>query len=195
MGDAPDDADEDPRHDLELPDDAPGRRRFLKLATCALGGGIGLVVAVPAVKYLLDPVGRRVVTTGDEPIDLIAVDALHVGAAPVKVTVVARSVRDAWSTSTDVPLGAVWLTRTGELEVEAFSSICPHLGCAVAFDPGSQHFKCPCHDSAFGADGARIAGPAERGLDMLEAKVDPDTRRVSVRWVRYRQGGSEKVPV
>jgi menaquinol-cytochrome c reductase iron-sulfur subunit len=186
MGDAPDD---------EVPEGSPGRRRFLKIATCAIGGGIGLVVTVPAVTYLLDPVGRRVVTTGDEPIDLIGIDELKIGAAPVKVTVVARSVRDAWATSTDVPLGAVWLTRTGDLEVVAFSSICPHLGCAVGFDAASQHFKCPCHDSAFGADGAYITGPSERGLDSLEASVDPKERRVSVRWVRYRQGGSEKVPV
>ena len=30
--------------------DDPGRRRFLKIATCALGGGMGAVVAVPVVR-------------------------------------------------------------------------------------------------------------------------------------------------
>lgn len=185
---------DDPRHGLELPDAEPGRRRFLKIATCAIGGGIGLVVAIPAAKYLLDPVGRRVVTTGDEPIDVIGLDDLDVDGAPVKVTVIAREVRDAWSTSTDVPLGAVWLTRTADTTVVAYSSICPHLGCAVAYDAGSSHFKCPCHDSAFAATGERLAGPAERGLDALEATVDPATRRVAIKWVRFRQGGTDKVP-
>jgi Rieske Fe-S protein len=192
MADDPDD--DDPRHGLQLPEGDPGRRRFLKLATCAVGGGIGLVVAVPAVKYLLDPVGRRVVSTGVEPIDVIGVDDLEVGAKPTKVTVVARSVRDSWSTSTDVPLGAVWLTRTGDATVRAFSSVCPHLGCAVGFDANIGHYKCPCHDSAFDVDGHRISGPTERGLDELQADVDKDSRRVLVTWVRYRQGGSEKVP-
>jgi Rieske Fe-S protein len=191
MGEARDDDDD---HDLEVPPGDPGRRRFLKIATCAIGGGIGAVVVVPAVKYLLDPVGRKVVTTPDEPIDVMNLDDLEVGAPPVKVSVVARSVRDAWSTSTDVPLGAVWLTRTGESTVVAYSSVCPHLGCAVGFDPSAGHYRCPCHDSAFDASGKRLAGPAERGLDALDTSIDPASRRVSVRWVRYRQGGTEKVP-
>jgi menaquinol-cytochrome c reductase iron-sulfur subunit len=191
MADLPDD--EDPRHGVLLPPASPGRRRFLKLATCALGGGIGVVVVVPAVKYLLDPVGRRVVTTGDEPIDVIGLDDLAIGAPPVRVSVVARSVRDGWSTSTDVALGSVWLSRTGDATVVAFSAVCPHLGCAVGYDARAGHFRCPCHDSAFTSTGERIAGPAERGLDALDVTVDAEARRVLVTWVRYRQGGSEKV--
>jgi Rieske Fe-S protein len=72
--------------------------------------------------------------------------------------------------------------------------VCPHLGCAVAYDPKAAHYRCPCHDSAFDASGNRIAGPAERGLDTLATTVDPQSRRVSIAWVRYRQGGTEKVP-
>ncbi|MCA9679284.1 MAG: ubiquinol-cytochrome c reductase iron-sulfur subunit [Kofleriaceae bacterium] len=192
-------ADEDADGDDDVPgdrgDDASqlGRRRFLKVATCAIGGGIGLVVAVPAVKYLLDPVGRRVVTTGGEPIDVIALDHLEVGGPPVRVRLIAREVRDAWSTVRDVPLGSVWLRRTGDRDVEALSAICPHLGCAVAFEPGQQRYQCPCHDSRFDTSGKRLGGPAERGLDPLPVEVDGD--RVKVAWIRYRQGGSDREPV
>ena len=175
--------------------DDPGRRRFLKLATCAVGGGIGLVVAAPAVSYLLDPVGRRTVTTGDEPIDVIGVDDLEIGGKPTRVTIVARSVRDGWSTATDVPLGSVWLTRTDDTTVVALSAVCPHLGCGVDFDAGADRYRCPCHDSAFDLEGKRLTGPAERGLDSLTAEVDKDSRRVLVKWVRFREGGSDKVPV
>jgi Rieske Fe-S protein len=173
--------------------DDPGRRRFLKIATCALGGGMGAVVAVPAVRYLLFPMGRKVVLSGGEPIDVCALDQLVVGAPPVRVPVIARSVRDAWSTVTDVPLGAAWLRRTADDKVEALSSICPHLGCAVALDAAGQAFQCPCHDSSFKIDGARESGPAERGLDPLAVEVVDG--RVRVTWVQYRQGGTDREPV
>jgi len=183
----------DPRHAVEIPPGDPGRRRFLKIATCAIGGGIGLVVAVPAAKYLLYPVGEKVVSSGDDPIDVIALDQLKVGAPPTRVTLVAREERDAWSTVNDVPLGAVWLTRPEEDKVVAFSAICLHLGCAVQFDDGAGRYHCPCHDSVFTPTGDYVSGPAERGMDPLEVTIDKD-KRVLVKWVRFRQGGGDRVP-
>ena len=53
----------DDRHDVVIPEGDPGRRRFLKIATCAIGGGIGAVVAVPAARYLLYPVGSLTIST------------------------------------------------------------------------------------------------------------------------------------
>src|SRR5687768_467758 len=128
--------------DEEIPPGDPGRRRFLKIATCAIGGGIGAIVTVPAVSYLLHPVGKKVVIAGDEPIDVIGLDDLVVGAPPVKIALVAAMVRDAWSSVEDVPLGAVWISRPRGDEVIALSSICPHLGCSVAFDKGADRFQC-----------------------------------------------------
>ena len=190
-------SDDDPespdRHDVEIPPGDPGRRRFLKLATCALGGGIGAVVVVPAVRYLLHPVGKKMVITGTEPIDVIGLDDLVVGAPPTRVALVAESIRDGWSSVDHVPLGAVWLSRPKGDDVTAFSSICPHLGCAVAFDDGAHRFKCPCHESAFLPDGNREAGPAERGLDPLPTQITPN-RRVVVTWIRYRPGGPDRTP-
>lgn len=193
MADEQSDPDPDPRHAVEIPPGDPGRRRFLKIATCAIGGGIGAVVAVPAVRYLLHPVGEKIVIASDEPIDVIGLDDLVVGGPPVRVALVARTIRDAWSSVTDVPLGAVWLSRPRDEEIVALSSICPHLGCAVAFDGGAERFKCPCHESAFKPDGAYEAGPAERGLDPLPWQITKD-RRVLVTWVRYRAGGSDRTP-
>jgi menaquinol-cytochrome c reductase iron-sulfur subunit len=187
-------SDDDP-DDLTIPPGDPGRRRFLKVATCAIGGGLGAVIVVPAIRYLVDPVGRRVVVAADEPIDVGAIDDLDLDGAPVARRLIARSVRDAWSTSQDVPLGTVWLVRTGADDVRALSAICPHLGCAVAFHARAGEFQCPCHDSAFAVDGRRKGGPAERDLDPLP--VEPITqiqRRILVTWIRYRPGGSTAVP-
>lgn len=182
----------DDRHDVVIPEGDPGRRRFLKIATCAIGGGIGAVIAVPAARYLLYPVGRRVVTTGGVPIDVASLDDLTVGGAPKRFRVVARSIRDAWSTIEDVPLGAAWLSRAAGDQVTALSSICPHLGCAVGFD--GNNFKCPCHDSAFAPSGERTGGPAERGLDPLPVEpIGPDGR-IRLTWIQYRQGGKDRTP-
>ncbi len=37
---------------------------------------------------------------------------------------------------------------------------CPHMGCALKYDPDERSWDCPCHGSRFGEDGALIDGPA-----------------------------------
>jgi menaquinol-cytochrome c reductase iron-sulfur subunit len=168
----------------------PSRRRFLKIATCAVGGGIGAVVAVPAAQYLIAPVGGRIVTESGDPIDAIGIDRLPTDGAPVRVPLVAAAQRDAWTTVRDVPLGAAWLQRRGE-PVTALSAVCPHLGCAVGWNGARKSFQCPCHESAFADSGDRMSGPAERGLDPLPVTVE--NGRVKVTWIRFRAGGTERV--
>jgi len=186
----PDDEPEDEHP--EIPPGDPGRRKFLKVATCAIGAGLGAVVAVPAARYLLYPVGRRIVTAGLDPIEVGNVRQMQIGGPPVRVRVVAPTMRDAWSSATDVPLGSAWLRRTGEREVIALSAVCPHLGCAVGFT--GKQFECPCHESAFDPTGKRLAGPAERGLDDLPVEPIDQDGRVRLTWIRYRTGGTDKVP-
>jgi len=164
--------------------DDPDRRGFLKVATCAIGGGVGLVVAVPLVKLVLGPTGEQTVTTPTDPIDIGAADRLRVGAPWQKVDVVAPVVKDAWSTAHDVVLGGAWVRRQSESQLQALSAVCPHLGCAIGWN--GQNFLCPCHDSKFTADGDPIAGsgPAKRGLDPLPIEIKDGRLRVT--WVRYK---------
>jgi Rieske Fe-S protein len=174
-------------------DDAdPGRRRFLKIATCGIGGGLGLAITVPAVGILVDPAGRRVVTATGEPIDVIAADRLPDDGSPIKVAVVAPMVRDAWVSATNVALGSAWVWRsTDDKQVRALSAVCPHLGCAIAWR--RDKFACPCHDSEFTAAGARVRGPAERDLDPLPIEETPDGR-IRLTWIRFKPGGSTREP-
>ena len=37
---------------------------------------------------------------------------------------------------------------------------CPHMGCALKFNPAERSWDCPCHGSRFGEDGALIDNPA-----------------------------------
>jgi menaquinol-cytochrome c reductase iron-sulfur subunit len=163
---------------------ADTRRGFLKAATLALGGTIGAVLAIPLVRYFLHPVGRRVVSSGDGPIDVAAESSLVAGGPPVKVPVVATSVRDGWATGADVVVGSAYLSKDADGKVTAFSAVCPHLGCAVAFRPGDGTFRCPCHKSVFGRDGHKQSGPSKRGLDPLPVTVEDG--RVKLTYIRFK---------
>jgi glycine/D-amino acid oxidase-like deaminating enzyme/nitrite reductase/ring-hydroxylating ferredoxin subunit len=58
---------------------------------------------------------------------------------------------------------AAYRDEGGELHLH--SAVCPHLGCVVHFNAGECSWDCPCHGSRFDArDGARLNGPADRGL-------------------------------
>ena len=50
----------------------------------------------------------------------------------------------------------------------AFDAICPHAGCTVAYQSGSNVIACPCHGSEFNPrTGAVLNGPATSGLTPL----------------------------
>ena len=172
-----------------MSNDTP-RRGFLKTATVFLGGAIGAVLAVPIVRYVIFPVGRKIVIAGDIPVPVVDEAAVKPGAPPLRVQIRAPEQRDAWSKVTDVPLGAAWLSRGDDGKVRALSATCPHLGCAVDFDPQVGHFRCPCHTSAFGADGKRISGPAKRDMDPLDCSVEEG--KVLVRFARFKQDVAER---
>jgi Rieske Fe-S protein len=107
---------------------------------------------------------------------------------------------DAWTRAPAQRVGSVFLSRTssaGGPVVTAFSSACPHLGCAVDFVAAAGRYECPCHESSFAADGEKLSGPSLRGLDPLEAKIVDNDGRQEV-WVapqRFRTGVAERVPI
>ena len=75
---------------------------------------------------------------------------------------------------TPVEAGRFYLVR---LEDGGFLSVyrrCTHLGCAVPFDQGSGQFVCPCHGSAFTADGDVLSPPAPRPLDLFALTINED---------------------
>jgi cytochrome b6-f complex iron-sulfur subunit len=55
---------------------------------------------------------------------------------------------------------------------KALSLVCPHLGCIV--ETSASGYTCPCHGSQFDPDGALVHGPADRGLRMLQVKVNEE---------------------
>lgn len=174
--------------------DDPDRRKFLTRATCALGGGLGLAAAAPVLRLLADPLGKVTVTTPREPFDLGPPERFVEGAPPVKIDLLAPILRDGWTAARDVLIGAAFVRRTGPNpgDIDARSAVCPHLGCAVGYDPSQKNYLCPCHDSRFALTGAKLTGPSERGLDDLPVQLADG--RLKLTWVRYQLGNPKKEP-
>lgn len=57
----------------------------------------------------------------------------------------------------------VVITRIAEVgtadDFIALSSVCPHLGCQVHWEPQNNRFFCPCHNGAFDPEGNPTEGP------------------------------------
>lgn len=59
--------------------------------------------------------------------------------------------------------------------VKAYSAICTHLGCIVAWDAAATTIVCPCHDGRFNpATGAVVSGPPPAPLPPLTIAVEGD---------------------
>jgi Rieske Fe-S protein len=72
------------------------------------------------------------------------------------------------------PNGAkVVIARQGEGDSAddfvALSSVCPHLGCQVHWEPHNNRFFCPCHNGVFDPQGRATEGPpAKAGQSLTE---------------------------
>lgn len=165
------------------------RRGFLKTVFVVLSGALAAVITAPIMVAFLDPVRRRTVKGGGGAMRVAKVSDLPVG-VPRRLDVIeARS--DAWDRSDPKPIGAVWLVCRDGGRVDAYSGTCPHLGCAVGFNPNTREFVCPCHDSAFALeDGQRLKGPSPRGLDPLPVKVKDG--EVEIEFKQFVQGISSR---
>jgi menaquinol-cytochrome c reductase iron-sulfur subunit len=172
----------------DLSPEAASRRKLLKLGVGALGCGLAAVPIVPALGYLVHPLRAG---PGAEGALLAVGKRQEFGATPVRVDLYSDR-RDAWSRESNVKLGSCWvIERDGALQ--AFSTSCPHLGCAVDFDAAEHKFKCPCHRSAFDLGGKVEAGPSPRPMDSLD--LEEKNGLVAIRFQRFRQGVPAKEPV
>ena len=167
----------------------------MTITTCAVGGGVGLLAAAPVLRLLADPLGKTTVTPPREPFDLGPPDRFALDAPPRKIELVAPLLKDGWTAARDVLIGAAFVRRTGPnpADIDARSAVCPHLGCAVGFDPAQKNYLCPCHDSRFAITGEKLTGPSQRGLDDLPVQLGRDGR-LKLTWVRYKMGSTTKEP-
>jgi Rieske Fe-S protein len=182
-------------------DNGDARRSFLKRATYALGAVFAFLLGVPGVAYLVDPRNRTVSSGQFKRVARLAeLPAPAEGGKPIPKQFVIRDTRrDAWTLHTDFVVGRVWLMRRGNNEVDAFTTICPHLGCSINFQADQERFGCPCHNGAFHLTGERLtqeelgaANPPPRGMDRLEVRLaaipDSEDAYIEVKYENFVQG-------
>ncbi len=175
-------------------EDSERRGFFKKICALVIGGVLGLFPLGAGLAVFFDPLRRK--TRNGGALRVAALEALPPDGAPRKFAVIA-SRTDAWNKFPRVPIGAVYLRRTGPETVEAFNVVCPHAGCFVDFLPEQNSYLCPCHNSTFTLDGkiSDPASPAPRGLDSLRVELRQAAKGTEI-WVHFQNfhtGQAEKV--
>lgn len=129
------------------------RRRFLAsgaVATGAMAGGLALGYGLffrSAGQYLY-PADEGTAWMFVSNVGGIAPGQAYSFQSPTGVPVVIT--RKAASAADDTATAADFL---------ALSSVCPHLGCRVHWEPQNERFFCPCHLGSFNAEGEPTGGP------------------------------------
>ena len=174
------------------------RRDFYRYGSIVLGGLIKLVIAVPAVAFLLSPLRKKGQEAGENAFAaLTSLNQLKVG-IPRSFAII-QDQTDAWIKYPSEPVGSVWLIRQpagAKPEVIAFTAECPHLGCAINLAADGKSFLCPCHTSAFDFEGKPENQVPPRPMDRLDVDLTagPDPQ-VRVKFQRFRSLAEEKIPL
>jgi len=179
------------------------RRTFMVQMVIAMGGVIGLGIAIPVVTSLLPAADALAANWSPLTPDELA-DLQKATAKPIKVSFKVKNT-DAYLPEAQTDQ-FVWAIKTDQDALKAkrpelfagadklpypavtmgfvlFSPICPHLGCRYAWNDAADKFLCPCHGSQFTNLGVHVAGPAQRGLDPLPMR--DTTGKAEVTWIVY----------
>jgi len=149
-------------------DKRASRRRFLSIATGAIGGLIATAMSIPAVAYIIGPALKKSET--QEWIRLGPVSKVELGTPTLFKAKVSR--QTGWIV--DERELTFYVLTDNAREYVALSNICTHLGCRVRWIENQQQFFCPCHNAAFEKNGDVASGPPPRPLDSYEIKVEDD---------------------
>jgi len=153
---------------MEEEKDQLSRRNFLAIATGAIGGLIGIVMAIPAVAYIIGPALQK--KTSENWVRLGPTSKVELGNPSLfKATVQSQT---GWIVTED-EVSVYILTEDGR-EYIALSNICTHLGCRVRWIADQNQYFCPCHNAIFDKTGLVLSGPPPKPLDRYETKVEDD---------------------
>ncbi len=151
---------------MSVPGELSRRRMFLRMAL-AFNGAVGVVLGIPIVLYILSSVTRGRKQGYERWVSLGSIDQFPSG--QTRLTTYRNPVARGWDGDTaDI---ACWVHHADGESFQVFAINCAHLGCPVRWFPQSGLFLCPCHGGAYYADGARAAGPPERGLFEYPFKI------------------------
>ena len=146
--------------------DLSRRQMFMKIAAL-FNGAVGVVLAIPIVRFVLSPVTRAGKSGYESWLSLGSIDQFPSG--ETRLATYRNPVAQASDGETaDIPC---WVRHVDNNQFQVFAINCAHLGCPVRWFPQSGLFMCPCHGGAYYADGSRASGPPERGLFEYPFKI------------------------
>jgi menaquinol-cytochrome c reductase iron-sulfur subunit len=181
------------------------RRTFMAQATIALGGVIGISLAIPLVTSLIPAADASNQEWSPLTADELATLKKATDSTPLKVTFSVHETNGYFGASDSDQF--VWAVRVSDEEMQkarpelyagsaklpypvvnmgftVFSPLCPHLGCRYAYLEAQKKFLCPCHGSEYSLLGVHEAGPALRGLDPLPLRDYEG--KVEISWILYQ---------
>ena len=144
------------------------RRIFLFKLSVAVNAVIAAAVALPVVGYLFGPIRRK--GGYDSWIKLGKVGDFRQD--ETTLATYRNPFTHIWDGDTNKV--ACYVRREAGNRFTVFAVNCAHLGCPVRWFPQSELFMCPCHGGVYYSDGARAAGPPERGLFTYNWRVEGD---------------------
>ena len=150
------------------PPDGVSRRRMLTKLGVLFNAAVGMILAVPIVRYILSPVIRSRTAGYESWLSLGALDQFPEGETRL------AKYRNPGADPSDGETANIpcWVRNVGSQKFQVFAINCAHLGCPVRWFPQSGLFMCPCHGGVYYSDGSRASGPPERGLFEYSYKVE-----------------------
>ncbi len=184
------------------------RRTLLGWICQAIAISCTAIVAFPAVQFVIAPLKKK---KGKAATLQRVAQLLQLKTEEPQEFAIVGNRRDAWTVYTNEPIGRVWLilrsekgTPAKDIQVDAYSSICPHLRCLIQMGASKKEFSCPCHKAVFEFDGEAASSkklgysnPTPRGMDSLECQVVQDKKTkewwVEVKYEKFKTGLAKKV--
>lgn len=164
------------------------RRSFFGALLCIGSAGMGAILAVPVLRYVLYPLYSK--ASGTEWSDVGNLSEFASVKSPVRKTITFKQ-RDGWREV--VSAQSVYVSRSAAGDLIVLSAICPHLGCSVSWQQGQDKFVCPCHGGEFKADGLHILGPPPRAMDSLPTQQANGMLQVHFEYFRSNVPNQEKI--
>jgi menaquinol-cytochrome c reductase iron-sulfur subunit len=165
---------------------SPQNRRSFLGALLALGSVfVGALLSAPLMRFAIFPLIRRTTDLKNSPVG--SMSEFSSLTEPAMRTIQIEQI-DGWRKTVSEKI--VYITKDQRNQLSVLTSICPHLGCTVPWNKEKKQFICPCHGGTFSADGSRVSGPSQRGMDTLETYVEDG--QLLVRFQYFRQLVSDK---
>lgn len=150
------------------------RRKLLFWIPAAAFASVFAPVAAAALRFLRPRAGEVGASGGPNGNWLPVAKLSELGGVEPLAREVTVEHRAGWSAT---PRGHTFFVLPGA-ERRVVSAVCPHEGCEVEWDGGQKKFLCPCHDSVFDAEGARLSGPAQSDLARVPVRTNGDALEI-----------------